>query len=83
MKAAQEHLPVLTYIAGYCSDSINKKLQCVECKHRITFTIGNVDDIHSSLIKGLSRGGFLYPPSDMVNLVLVSYLVINNSNECL
>ena len=76
VQAAQEHLPVLTYIAGYCCYSINKKLQCVECKHRITSTIGNVDDIQCSLIKGLSRGGLLYPSSDMVNLVLVSCLVI-------
>ena len=32
----EQYLPVLTYIAGYCSFSVNKKLQCKDCKLRIT-----------------------------------------------
>ena len=32
----EECLPVMSYITGYCYFAINKKLQCIYCKSRMT-----------------------------------------------
>ena len=40
--------------------------------------VGNLDNINTALLKGLSRGGWLYPFSDIVNLVIISYLIIHD-----
>ena len=53
-------------------------LRCEQCQQLIFSDIGNIEDINIFLIKSLSIGGLLYPPADMVNIVLVSYPVIND-----
>ena len=75
------YLPVITYIAGYCCYSVNKKLKCEECKTKMTSNDGNSNSFNNSLIKGISRGGLLYPSCDMVRFVLVSYLVFEKICE--
>ena len=34
VNGGKEKLPVLTYIAGYCCYSVNKKLKCEDCKKK-------------------------------------------------
>ena len=35
-RKADEFLPVITYVAGYCAYSLSKKLQCYVCKLVLT-----------------------------------------------
>ena len=78
---AMEYLPVITYIAGYCCYSTAKKLQCDECKERITNNIGEVEAIENNLISRMTRGGLLYPCSDIVQMVMVNYIIVNKLAE--
>ena len=41
----------------------------------MTSASGDINNIQSSLISGITRGGLLYPSEDMVYFALVSYLV--------
>lgn len=68
-------IPVITYIAGYCCYSINKKLKCDECKLRLVSNDGDQNSFGNSLIKGINRGSLLYPSSAMVHIALVYYIV--------
>ena len=78
----KEKLPVLTYIAGYCCYSVNKKLKCEDCKKRIVCCSENSSDcFQTNLIKGISRGGLLYPSHDIIDVVLVCYLTIKKLTE--
>ena len=72
---ANDSIPVITYIAGYCCYSDNKKLKCEECKTKMTSNDGNSNSFNNSLIKSMSRGVLLHPSCDMFRFVLVSYLV--------
>ena len=79
---AMEYLPVIiTYIAGYCCYSTAKKLQCDECKERITNNIGEVEAIENNLISRMTRGRLLYFCSDIVQMVLVNYIIVNKLAE--
>ena len=77
----KNYLPAITYIAGYCCYSANKKLKCQTCKDLIASSDGDTQSIDSSMIKGLSRGGLIYPSYEIVSVVLVSYVVINKMLE--
>ena len=68
-----QHMPVLTYIAGYCCYSVCKKLQCETCKTKITSRVGDVGSIENVLISRITRGGLLYPSSDVVHIVTANY----------
>ena len=70
---SKEKLPVLTYIAGYCCYSINKKLKCIDCKEYIESGYESSTNFQTSLIRGLSRGGFLYPSQEFVDITLICY----------
>ena len=82
VQAALDYLPVITYVAGYCSYSINKKMKCEECKDRMVSASTDESKFENSLIKGISRGSLLYPSSDMVHIVLISYIVIEKITKC-
>ena len=81
MEEGKQKLPVLAYIAGYYCYSINKKLKCAECKEEIVSSSGNVDDFQITMIKGLSRGGILYPTQDVIGIVLVCYVTIKKLSK--
>ena len=42
LSAAQDYMPVITYIAGYCCYTVTKKLSCLHCRERIVNSEGNV-----------------------------------------
>ena len=67
-------IPVISYIAGYCCYSINKKLKCDECKLRLVSNDGDLNNFGNSLIKGINRGSLLYPSSAMVHIALVCFI---------
>ena len=73
---SKEKLPVLTYIAGYCCYSINKKLKCIDCKEYIESSYKSSTNFQTSLIRGLSRGGLLYRSQEFVDIVLICYIAI-------
>lgn len=78
VNSANDSIPVIMYVAGYCCYSINKKLQCDECKTKITSNNGDIsNNFNNGLIKGISRGGLLYPSCDMAHVVLISYIVFD------
>ena len=79
--AASDSIPVITYIGGYCCYSINKKLNCEECRLRITSNNGDEDSFNNSLIKGINRGSLIYPSSDIVNIALISYITVQKITE--
>ena len=68
---ARDYLPVITYVAGYCSYSINKKVMCDECRERIVSTVGDESKVENSLIKDISRGSLFYPSSDIPRIALI------------
>ena len=51
--SAYDCLPVITYIAGYCCDAINRKLKCEECGNQMTSASG---DINNSQVVKLTCG---------------------------
>ena len=59
-------MPMLIYIAGCCYYSVCKQLRCETCKTKITSQVGDVRSIENALISRITRGGFLYPLSDVV-----------------
>ena len=75
---ANEYIPVITYIAGYCCYSVTKKLQCSHCKNELISPDKNAESFNNSLITGISRGGLLYPCDDVITIVYLNYLVIDN-----
>ena len=81
MEEGKQKLPVLTYIEGYCCYSINKKLKCGDCNEQIVSSSGNVDDFQFTMMKGLSRGGVLYPYQDVIDVVLGCYLTIKKLSK--
>ena len=74
--AIEQYLPVLTNIAGYCSFSVNKKLQCKDCKLRITYQGIDVQCIENTLISGISKGSLLYPSHNVVDIIVTCYLMV-------
>ena len=78
---AMDYLPVITFISGYCCYSAIKKLRCEDCKDRITSNIGEVEAIENELISRMTRGGLLYPCSDIVQMVMINYIVVNKLSE--
>ena len=79
--AIKQYLPKLTYIAGYCSFSVGKKLQCKDCKLRITYQGIDVQYIENTLISGISKGSLLYPSRNVVDMIVTSYLMVNGLAE--
>ena len=78
---AMQYLPVITYIAGYYGFSASKKLKCEECRERLTSTVGEIQAIENELISKLTRGGLLYPSSDIVQMVMINYIVVDKLSE--
>ena len=74
---ANEYIPVITYIAGYCSYSISRKLQCSFCKNMLVSADKNPECFINSLITGISRGSLIYPSEDAIAVVYYNYLVID------
>ena len=79
--AIKQYLPVLTYIAGYCSFSVGKKLQSKDCKLRITYQGIDVQCIENTLISGINKGSLLYPFCNVVDMIATSYFVVNRFAE--
>ena len=72
-----QHMPVLNHIAGHCCYSVCKKLQCEAYKTKITSLVGDVGSIKNVLISQTTRGGLLYPWSDIVHIVKANYITVN------
>ncbi|GBN03611.1 hypothetical protein AVEN_201868-1 [Araneus ventricosus] len=49
-------LPVITYLAGYCSHSAHKNVKCYECRKKL-LTDKEMDVDNFKLIKSCGRGG--------------------------
>ena len=69
---------MITYLAGYCCYAVSKRMECDLCKE----TLIDADNEFGTLpdygyIKGLDRGGLLYPNCTVVNVVMFCYIVVN------
>ncbi|KAF2903423.1 hypothetical protein ILUMI_02763 [Ignelater luminosus] len=63
--------PLLTYIGGYCSHQITKKLKCNYC---VEFLKGSNSE-NTRLIAASDRGGLSYPHEDVVRIVASVYII--------
>ncbi|KAL3267537.1 hypothetical protein HHI36_011659 [Cryptolaemus montrouzieri] len=68
-------MPVVTYLAGYCSYKVIRKIKCDFCKSKLVFDEEMVVEESYNLIKNLSRGGLSFPHDIVVGLVLVNYVL--------
>ncbi|KAF2890187.1 hypothetical protein ILUMI_15986, partial [Ignelater luminosus] len=66
--------PLLTYIGGYCSHQITKKLKCNYC---VEFLKG-ANSENTRLIAASDRGGLSYPHEDVVRIVASVYIIFQN-----
>jgi hypothetical protein len=73
----KSYLPVLTYLAGYCSHIVNKKLKCSYCKEKLILDLDINLDNDYNLIKNLDRGGLKCPSQFVVTLVMFNYIIVN------
>ncbi|GBO32495.1 hypothetical protein AVEN_146814-1 [Araneus ventricosus] len=69
-----DSLPVITYLAGYCSHSAHKNVKCYKCRKKL-LTDKEMDVDNFKLIKSCDRGGLLYPSEFVTNIVLHIYIV--------
>ncbi|GBN49549.1 hypothetical protein AVEN_64732-1 [Araneus ventricosus] len=64
-----DSLPVIAYLAGYCSHSAHKNVKCYKCRKKL-LTDKEMDVDNFKLIKSCDRGGLLYPSKFVTNIVL-------------
>ena len=72
----KEVLPIIIYLAGYCCNTIFKKMKCYSCKSLVSGRDDMLPDINS-YFQGINRGSLLYPNDITTNLVLYNYIIIN------
>ena len=61
----------------YWCYSVCKKLQCETCKTKITSQVGTVRSIENALISRITKGGLLYPSSNVVHIATAHYIIVN------
>ena len=77
------YLPVITYLGGYCSHAVIKKLKCLYCKENLVLDSEVNLDEHYNLIKNLDHGGLKCPTQYVVTVVLFNYITVNTLyTEC-
>lgn len=72
-----QYLPVITYLAGYCSFSVNRKLNCRCCEMVMVNANGDVNNFQNEYITGVSRGGLLYPNECVVLIVRFVHIIVD------
>ena len=60
---------------------MSKRLGCLTCKERLVNPFNEAGSLENSLISSISRGNLLYPSSDAVHIVTVTYIVMNKICE--
>lgn len=68
-------LSVITYLGGYCSYIVTKKLKCEFCKLNLVCSEDLLVEDSYSLIRNLSRGGLSYPKESVSHLVMLEYII--------
>lgn len=71
-------LPVLTYLGGYCSYSLIKKLKCDQCKDILVLDSDINLDKNYNLIKNLDHGGLKCPTQIVVTYLIFNYIIVNS-----
>lgn len=74
-EAIRSEMPVITYLGGYCCYIVLKKINCEVCKQNFTLNEPCIVEDSYNLIQSLSRGSLLYPREQIVDIVLVSYII--------
>ncbi|GBN57736.1 hypothetical protein AVEN_255023-1 [Araneus ventricosus] len=69
-------LPIVTYLAGYCSHAALKKTKCLYCRQKLRTDKGSISHDKYKLIDVKDRGGLLYPSKIVVNAVIHTYIVV-------
>lgn len=75
-KVCDDVLPVIVYLAGYCSYAVVKKMKCNHCKDLVTCADGEIPDSHN-YIDAVSRGSLMHPDAITTNVVMYNYIIIN------
>ncbi|GBN90508.1 hypothetical protein AVEN_67663-1 [Araneus ventricosus] len=69
-------LPIVTYLAGYCSHAALKKTKCSYCLQKLITDKESISHDNYKLIDVKDRGGLLYPSKIVVNAVIHTYIVV-------
>ncbi|GBM41413.1 hypothetical protein AVEN_172191-1 [Araneus ventricosus] len=69
-------LPIVTYLAGYCSHAALKKTKCSYCRQKLITDKESISHDNYKLIDVKDRGGLLYPSKIVVNAVIHTYIVV-------
>lgn len=77
IKKVAHLLPVIVYLAGYCCNSVFKKIKCAICKENLTINKTINLNKNYSLIQNLDRGGLLCPVPAVINLVMYNYITLD------
>ena len=74
----KEVLCAILYLAGYCCNTVFKKIKCNSCKDLI-YVRDNAEEITeiNSYFKKINRYSFLYHNDKITNFVLYNRVVIN------
>ena len=68
-------LPVITYLSTYCCYITLKKFKCESHKTNLLFRKDLVAENNFLLIKHLSRGNLLYSKENVIDLVIMQYIL--------
>ncbi|GBO36932.1 hypothetical protein AVEN_249053-1 [Araneus ventricosus] len=75
--AAQDSLPLLTYISGYAAHNLLKKIKCIQCKFTLLIEKELDLNIHNEWISKLDRGGLKYPHPDVVCISQFTFAIVD------
>ncbi|XP_071043144.1 uncharacterized protein [Parasteatoda tepidariorum] len=76
IKAIEDSLPIITYLAGYCSHAASKKTKCAECRQLLIVDKDLVSENYFNLIEEKDRGGLMFPSEVVFNAVIHTYIVV-------
>lgn len=77
VSSVSDVIPLISYIAGYCSFATLKKLDnCVFCKPNLINESVDESDCINSTIEKMDRGGLLYPHPKLVDIVVHIFIIV-------
>ena len=68
---SQDAIEVITFISGYISRSLLKKIDCEDCKKAL-----NSDPVSSAFLDEQNKGGLKLPTSSLINYTRCAFCVV-------
>lgn len=74
-KNVEQQIPIFGYLAGYCILKLANELKCNVCNNELQIEYNDSNPSHK-LISVSDRGGLKYPHNDVVNIIMINYIVV-------